>query len=148
MDGILSFLKEFDIKNILPDMSTFLGRMEAFTRLAVILGPLVLLALGAWYFFKPPKYGTNTMGFRTRASKSSRPAWEFAQRLAGFIWMILGGGLFLIMLIISLFYGKMEPMAMVVTALVCVVLEALLVLASYIVVDVLIKKNFNLKNKK
>ena len=54
----------------------------------------------------------------------------------------------MIMLIISLFYGNMEPMTMVVTALVCVILEALLVLASYIVVDVLIKKNFNLKNKK
>ena len=55
LDGILSLLGDFDLVKLIPDLGTVLGKLELATRLIVLAGPLVLLGLGLWYFFAPPK---------------------------------------------------------------------------------------------
>ena len=51
IESITGLLEDFDPAALLPELDTVIGRVEFFTRLAVMAGPLVLLVLGVLYFF-------------------------------------------------------------------------------------------------
>ena len=143
MKELFSKLKEFDIAGMLPNLTSFIGWVKFLLGFMVVIGPLVMLGMGLWFFFRPPKEANHSVGFRTKWSMSSVEVWQYAQRLSGFVYMVLGGGLFLITFILTLFFGVMQMPAMVITALVCVILEALLALAAYIFVEYMLRKYFD-----
>lgn len=143
MKELFSKLKEFDIAGLLPNLSTFLGWVKFLLGFAVVIGPLVMLGMGLWFFFRSPQEANHSVGYRTKWSMSSPEVWRYAQRLAGFVYMVLGGGLFLITLIISICFSVMEMPTMVITALVCVILEALLALAAFIFVEYMLRKYYD-----
>ena len=95
MKDILSLLQDFDVANFLPEPDKFLKNLEGFMRLLVLAGPLVLLVLGAWYYFAPPKEANHSVGFRTYWGMGSVEAWRFAQKLAGLGYGVLGAVLLL-----------------------------------------------------
>ena len=47
MDDILSLLQDFDVANFLPPPEQFMRDLEGWIRFAVLLGPLLLIGLGA-----------------------------------------------------------------------------------------------------
>lgn len=143
MKELFSKLKEFDIAGLLPNLSTFLGWVKFLLGFAVVIGPLVMLGMGLWLFFRPPQEANHSVGYRTKWSMSSLEVWRYAQRLAGFVYMVLGGGLFLITLILSLCFSVMEMPTMVITALVCVILEALLAVAAFVFVEYMLRKYYD-----
>ena len=100
MSDILSVLQDFDLANFLPEPDKFLNSLEGWIRFLVLLGPLVLLGLGIWYYYYPPKEANFKAGFRTYFGMGSVEAWLFAQKLAGKAYLILGGGLSVLMLIV------------------------------------------------
>jgi hypothetical protein len=55
IESITGLLEDFDPAALLPELDTVIGRVEFFTRLAVMAGPLVLLVLGVLYFFAAPR---------------------------------------------------------------------------------------------
>lgn len=142
MDKILSFF-QMDIAEMLPEMESFLSDLEGTVRLIVLLGPLILLALGAWYYFIPPKEANHRAGFRTYFTMGSVEAWRFAQKLAGMGYMVLGGALTVIMGIISIFFNGKAALAMINTALVCVIIELILVLVVWIGVHILVLRVYD-----
>ena len=143
MSELLSKLKELDIANFLPDMTTFVGQLAAWMRLCLLLGPVVIAGLGAVYYFIPPKEANHALGYRSRWSMSSVRVWQYAQRIAGMSYMVLGGGLFVVMLIMALIIGTMEPVGMAITALICVIIQVLLILADHFLVEKLLRKHFD-----
>lgn len=147
MEEIFALLEGFDLNNFIPKLDTVLGQVELIVRLCVLLVPLVVLALGLWYYFKPPKEANHYIGFRTFWGMSSVAVWSFAQKLAGLVWMALGGALTLVMFFISLGFGGMEAMDMVWTAFVCVIWQLALVLLSYIAINVVLIIRFDKDGK-
>ena len=143
MSDILSLLQDFDVANFLPEPDKFLRNLEGWVRLLVLAGPLVLLVLGVWYYFAPPGEANHSAGFRTYYSMGSVKAWLFAQKLAGMAYMVLGGGLTVIMLIVSLFFNGEKGLAMINAALVCVIIEAVLVLVVWVVLNLLVYKAYD-----
>ena len=143
MDDILSLLQDFDIANFLPEPDKFLGSLEGWVRLLVLAGPLVLLGLGIWYYFAPPKEANHSAGFRTYWGMGSVEAWRFAQKLAGMGYMVLGGALTIIMLIVSLFFKAESALAMINTALVCVVIELILTLILWLGINALVYRAYD-----
>lgn len=143
MDDILSLLQDFDVANFLPAPDKFLNSLEGWVRLLILAGPLVMLALGAWYYFAPPKEANHAAGFRTYYSMGSVKAWLFAQKLAGMAYMALGGVLTVLMLIVSLFFNGEKAMAMITAALICVILEVILVAVVWVVLNILIMKAYD-----
>ena len=143
MDDILSLLQDFDVANFLPAPDKFVNSLEGWVRLLVLLGPLVLLGLGLWYYFAPPKEANHAAGFRTYYSMGSVKAWLFAQKLAGMAYMVLGGGLTVVMLLVSLFFNGEKGLAMINTALICVIIEEILVLLVWIVLNLLVCKAYD-----
>ena len=143
MDDILSLLQDFDVANFLPAPDKFLNNLEGWVRLMVLAGPLVLLVLGIWYYFAPPQEANHAAGFRTYYSMGSVKAWLFAQKLAGMAYMALGGALTVLMLIVSLFFNGEKAMGMITTALICVILEAILVAVVWVVLNILVMKAYD-----
>ena len=143
MDDILSLLQDFDVANFLPAPEQFIKDLVGWTRFLVLIGPLLLVGLGAWYYFKPPKEANHSAGFRTYWGMGSVEAWLFAQKLAGIGYMALGAVLTVLMGIVCLFFRAQKAMAMINVALVCVIIELILVLGMWIILNILIFRAYD-----
>ena len=143
MKDILSLLQDFDVANFLPEPDKFLKNLEGFMRLLILAGPLVLVVLGAWYYFAPPKEANHSVGFRTYWGMGSVEAWRFSQKLAGLGYGVLGAVLTVVMTLVSITFRGEKAFGMVMTALICVIIELVLVLLVWLVLNLLIYKNFD-----
>jgi hypothetical protein len=112
MEALKALMKDFNLAALIPDLSTVLGKVEAGMRLAVMVGPLVLLALGLLYLLAAPKEANYKLGYRFFWGMSSVESWRFTQRLAGAVWTLLGGVLTVVMLVSCGKFRDMEVNAM------------------------------------
>ena len=72
MDKLSALLEDFKIEKFLPKLDTLWGTIELLTRIFVMAGPLILLGLGLWYFFAPPREANHRAGFRTHPWRHRR----------------------------------------------------------------------------
>ncbi len=107
-EDIKVLMDNFDPASLLPDLTTLPGIVATLTRLAVLIGPIVLLTMGILYFLAAPKEANYHFGYRCYYGMGSEEAWRFTQRLAGILWIGLGAVLTIVMLIISGSYGKKD----------------------------------------
>ena len=147
MDFITN-LFDLDLSQLVPEMSQVLDKARLAVTVSVLAGPILLLVLGLIYFFIPPKEANHHLGYRSYWSMGSVQVWQYAQRLSGMIFMIGGGGLAVIMLILCLFFGMMQPSTMVITSLVCVIIEALAAIAAVVVIEVMLRKHYDIHGNK
>ena len=66
-----------------------------FIFIMVLLIPLIMIIFGAIYIKRPPKNINFFVGYRTSRSTSSPEAWEYAHRIFGKLWLILGSAIIL-----------------------------------------------------
>ena len=107
LENIKDSLDRIKLESLLPDLSNFESSVLSITRLAMILGPLVLLGLGVYYLVAAPKEANHSTGYRTWFGMGSVQAWKFTQRLAGSVWMVLG---LVLAVIAALNVGKLYEM--------------------------------------
>lgn len=81
------------LEKILPDLTAMLEKTAALSRLCMLIGPFVVLAMGLYYFLNAPKEANYRSGYRCHFGMGSVEAWRFTQRLAGGIFSLLGLGL-------------------------------------------------------
>ena len=101
MSKLFDLLKEFDIAGFLPEMAKFESQLAGWMRFFLLIGPIVIGVLGAIYFYIPPDEANHALGYRSKWSMQSVPHWQHAQKVAGMVYMVLGGGLFVLMLILA-----------------------------------------------
>jgi len=138
-----AFLKDFDFALLLPELDTFLGQLRFYLGLFLTLGPLCMLIFGLIYYFKPTDSPASKWGFRSYWTSGSDKSWQFAQKIAGMVFMILGGALFLVGLILSLCFAGMSPVAMATATLITVCIELALVVAGYVFINRHVLKYFD-----
>ena len=54
MDKLALLVTDFDMANFIPKLDSVIGWVELAARVAFMAGPILLLSLGAVYFFIPP----------------------------------------------------------------------------------------------
>ena len=135
MSKLFDLLKEFDIAKLLPEMTKFESQLAGWMRFFLLIGPIVIAALGAIYFYIPPDEANHALGYRSKWSMQSVANWQYAQKVAGMTYMILGGGLFVLMLILAFLLGLMDPLAMAVTTVVCLLIQVILILGANIFIE-------------
>ena len=81
------------LESMLPDLEPILEYSHAIARLMLLAGPFVILAMGLYYFLNAPKEANYRSGYRCHFGMGSVEAWQYTQRLAGGIWVLLGLGL-------------------------------------------------------
>ena len=128
IESIKEIMDAFDPAALLPDLSGLFGSLETVCRIAVLIGPVLLLVLGLAYLFLSPKEANYYFGYRTYFGMGSVHAWRFTQRLAGVALGSLGLILTIVMFVISNGFAGMDVMDMVWKAVSCLTWEAVLAL--------------------
>ena len=134
IESIKEIMDAFDPASLLPELSGIFDGLISICRIAVLAGPVILLALGLAYLLLAPKEANYYFGYRCYYGMGSIEAWRFTQRLAG---AVLGGsGLILtgVMLVISGSFGSMDAMDMVWKAFWCLVWQAVIALLANVAI--------------
>ena len=135
-EDIKVLMDNFDPASLLPDLTTVVGKVEFITRIAVLVGPIVLLTLGILYYFAAPREANYRFGYRCYFGMGSEEAWRFTQRFAGLIWSVLGLVLTVVMLIITGSFPGNPIMDIIGKGAKCLIWEGGLILLSILVINV------------
>ena len=135
IDSIKEIMDSIDPGAFLPDLSTLMGRVELICRIAVLIGPVILLSMALCYLFLSPKEANHYFGYQCYYGMGSVQAWRFTQRLAGIVLGVLGLGLLITMIVLSMGFRGMETMAMVTSAAKCLIWQALLTAFSMLAIN-------------
>jgi hypothetical protein len=130
-------LFDLDLSKFVPEMPAFLGGLRALLVLAILIGPILLVALGAMYLLRPAPEANFKYGFRTYFGMGSIEAWQFSQKIAGLAFGGLGAVLLLIMFIVVLTFFKKDLFQIANTAIVCLIWQAVLALIARTTVGIL-----------
>ena len=128
IESIKEIMDAFDPASLLPELSEIFTVITSVCKIAVLVGPIILLVLGLAYLFLAPKEANYYFGYRCYFGMGSVDAWRFTQRVSG---LVLGGlGLILtgVMLVVSGGFAGMEPAEMVWKAFWCLVWQGVLAL--------------------
>lgn len=136
MEFIKTLLNDFDPAALLPELDTFLGKVELIMRIAVMVGPVVLLVLGLWYLLLPPREANHSVGYRFFWGMNSVEVWRFTQKVAGIVWSLLGLGLSVTMFFLSAGFRGKETMELVELAVKCIFWEMGLLAVSCLGIDI------------
>ena len=145
IDDFKGLMDEFDPASLLPELDTLIGKIALIARIAVLVGPAVLLVMGLMYLVASPKEANYHLGYRCYFGMGSVEAWHFAQKLAGIVFAALGLGLGIVMLLISGGFGAMETMDLLWRAVWCMVWEAGLTAAACIAINTVAMLRFDRK---
>ena len=144
-EDIKVLMDNFDPAALLPDLTTLVGKVEFITRIAVIVGPIVLLVMGLLYFFASPREANYRFGYRCYYGMGSEEAWRFTQRFAGLIWTVLGLVLTVVMLIITGSFAGNPIMDIIGKGARCLLWEAGLILVSILAINITVMTLYNRK---
>ena len=136
IESIKELMDAFDPAALLPELDGLFASLETVCRVAVLIGPVVLIVLGLAYLFLSPKEANYYFGYRCYYGMGSVQAWRFTQRLAGTVLAVLGLVLTVVMLFVANGFGGMEMMDMVWRAVTCLIWEAALALVGTIGINV------------
>jgi len=141
LEKLMSIFEGFDVEklgDLLPSAESLMNGMTGWVKLLVLIGPLLMLGFGIYYWFFAPKEANHSMGFRFFYAMSRVEVWQHAQRLAGIAYTALGGILFVIIGLISLRFGRLIAPDMVWLAVKCLIWEVVLAIIATLAVDILI----------
>lgn len=143
IDDFKSLMDGFEPASLLPELDAILGKIASIARIAVLIGPVVLLVMGLLYFFAAPKEANYHFGYRCYYGMGSVQAWQFTQSLAGIVWSALGLILGIVMFLISRGFPQMETMDLLWRAVYCVAWEAGLTAIACIGVNTIVASRYD-----
>lgn len=136
MEKITALFEGIDLTKLVPQMDTLLEKLQWVAKIAVMVGPIVMLVFGLWYLLLPPKEANYGAGFRTWFGMGSEKAWRMTQKIAGFAWTGCGLVLSVVMWFVSRGFAGGDPMEVAGIALKCIIWQVGVALVSYIAVAV------------
>ena len=135
IEKLKEIMDSLDPAALLPQLDTVFDKVLLICRLAVMLGPVVMIIMGLVYLFFTPREANHYIGYRCYYGMGSVQAWRFTQRFAGIVF----GGMGLVLTVIMLFvvggFGGMEMMDMVWRAVSCLIWEVVLVILATLTVN-------------
>ena len=147
IESIKSLLDGLDPAALLPDLSRVFDSLVPVCRIAVLLGPVVILLLGLSYLLLSPKEANYYLGYRCYFGMGSEYAWRFTQRLAGWLFTAVGLVLTVVMFAISVSFPYMQLTDMVWKAASCLVVELAAALLLVLTVNISAMYHFDRKGK-
>ena len=137
-DELKALLEDMDLSKILPQSDAVVAAIQTVLRIALMVGPLVLLGFGLLYLFAPPKEANHALGYRFWWGMVSLDAWTFTQKVAGIGWSGLGLILTVVMSILGSKIPKKELMEAVFLTGKCLLWQLGLILGACLVIDIIV----------
>lgn len=147
VESIKALLDGFDPGALLPDLSKVFSSLVPICRIAVLIGPVVVLLLGLSYLFLTPKEANYYLGYRCYFGMGSEYAWRFTQRLAGWLFTAAGLTLTVIMFAVSVSFPYMAVTEMVWRAASCLVIQVAVALLLVLTVNLAAAFRFDRKGR-
>ena len=135
IDSIKELMDGFDPAALLPELDTVFGKIELTCRIAVMIGPVLLILLGLTYMFLAPREANHYLGYRCYYGMGSVQAWRFTQKLSGIVLGGLGLVLTAVMVFMMMSFRGMEVQAMLWRAVKCLIWEAALALLANLAIN-------------
>lgn len=108
-----------------------------------LLMPLTMIGFGRFFYKQAPKEIQSTFGYRTGRSMKSREAWEFAHNYCGKLWIVAGGIMLPVSVVLMLLVnGKDADVVGDLGSALCLIHVAIMIL-SIIPVEMALKRTFN-----
>ena len=142
IEDLKGLMDGFDPASLLPELDSILGVITYAVRIAVLLGPIALLALGLGYLIFAPREANYIFGYRCTFGMGSVEAWRFTQRLAGIVWGVLGLVLTLVMVSLTGKFAGLDVAEALGLATKYVLWEAVLALVSSLVINTVVMIRF------
>lgn len=143
IESIKELMDAFDPASLLPQLDSVFETVVLACRIAVMVGPIVLLLMGLVYLFFTPREANHYIGYRCYYGMGSVQAWRFTQRLAGIVFGSLGLILTVVMLFVTNGFVDMEVMDMVWKAVTCLLWEAGLTILATLGVNFIVFSGFD-----
>lgn len=143
IESIKELMDAFDPASLLPQLDSVFETVVLACRIAVMVGPIVLLLMGLVYLFFTPREANHYIGYRCYYGMGSVQAWRFTQRLAGIVFGGLGLILTVVMLFVTNGFAGMEVMDMVWKAVTCLLWEAGLTILATLGVNFIVFSGFD-----
>ena len=147
IESIKALLDGFDPASLLPDLSKVFDSLVPICRIAVLIGPVIILLLGLSYLLLTPKEANYYLGYRCYFGMGSEYAWRFTQRLAGLLFTATGLILTVVMFGISVSFRYMALTDMAWKAASCLLVELAASLALVLIVNLSAAFHFDRKGK-
>jgi len=147
VESIKAMLDGFDPAALLPDLSKVFGSLAPLCRIAVLIGPVVILLLGLSYLILTPKEANYYLGYRCYFGMGSEYAWRYTQRLAGWLFTVTGLVLTVVMFAISVSFPYMQLTDMVWKAASCLVIQVAVSVLLILTVNLSAAFHFDRKGK-
>ena len=128
---------------IIPELGAMLADMRFWLGVAMLIGPILLVLLGAYYYFLAPGEANHKAGYRTYYGMGSVEAWRFTQGFAGKVWGFLGAGLAVAAIIGCIIMGVQDSQGAVVPGLIVLILEAVAVLTGFVIIETTVSRRFD-----
>ena len=114
-----------------------------------LLIPLLMIIGGLCMNKKTPKKINNNVGYRTKRSMKNIETWNFANKLCGKLWWIIGAIIILPAVLVHIPFRYSKDEIISILSLVVVVVEMIALIAPIFYVESQLKKNFynNCENK-
>ena len=145
--SIKAMLDGFDPATLLPDLSKVFDSLVPICRIAVLIGPVVVLLLGLSYLILTPKEANYYLGYRCYFGMGSEYAWRFTQRLAGWLFTATGLVLTIVAFVISVSFPYMQLTDMVWRAASCLVVELIAAILLILIVNLSAAYHFDRKGR-
>ena len=142
IEDLKSIMDAFDPASLLPELESVLNVLVDAVRLAILAGPVVVLALGVLFLVFAPKEANYYLGYRCAFGMGSVEAWRFTQRLAGIIWTVLGLVLTVGMFILTRKFSQLNAYDVVWTGVKYILWEVGLVAASSLFINGVVMTQF------
>ena len=114
----------------------------------MLLVPLMILIFGIIFIKKPPKTINSIYGYRTEYSTKSQDTWDFAHKMMGKLWVIIGTVLlplsFAVPIIFNIFFMEQLDAA----CAVIVWVQVISIILSIIPVEQALKRSFDANGNK
>ena len=130
MDQITGFLEDLDFAKLLPEIGRFLSDLRFWIWVLMALGPLVLLVKGLLYYYRPVQQPDEKRGYQLNIAMDSVKVWRFTQRTAAVVYMVMGGVMTGVSLVLSLIGLAFSELTLATLAVIWLIAEVVLVVLS------------------
>jgi uncharacterized membrane protein len=142
IDDLKSLMDAFEPSALLPELDSLMGIVVTAVRVAMLVGPVILLVMGILYLFLAPKEANYYFGYRCFFGMGSVEAWRYTQRIAGLVWAALGLILTVTMFVVSGGFAQKQVQEVLSSAMTCILWEVGLVAVSCLAINTLVMMNF------
>lgn len=147
LKNLSSSLEEMNPTAWLPNIANMMTNISLICRIAILIGPVLLLVLGLAYYFVAPKEANWYFGYRCYFGMGSPRAWQYTQKLAGMVLGGLGLVMTLVSVILSFRFASMNVQDVAWGAVTCLSIEVIASLIATVFINVWTMNCFDAKGR-